>query len=97
MIDRYETENSVYYIDTENRRYLRRPIWTQYDSSPKLQYGVWLPLADRDDAVTLVKKHGFRAPETQRPSLRIMHAESVHGIITSEVISHTQVEEVPHD
>ena len=94
MIDKYETENSIYYVDIPGRRYMRRPIWETTPHSPRLEYGVWLPLADRDDAVEFVKPEGFRAPETMRPSLRIMHAESVHGIVTTQVFSHSQVESV---
>ena len=92
MIDRYETENSVYYIDRENKQYMRRPIWEQHDSSPRLQYGVWLPLDDRPDAVEIVvEAPAYRAPELRRPCLRIYHESSTMGILTSPVIRHTQV------
>lgn len=87
----YTTENSTYICDLPQRRYMRLAGAVEHgaDLSERLAYGTWLPLADRDDAVTIVPDpYGspFQAPEVRPVVLHILHERSVVGIYTSAVI-----------
>ena len=84
MITRYETENSVYEVDLDGKRYRRFPIFQAEVFSERLLYGEWLPLKDVEHPVTLL--------DDMR--LHILHETSTYGIVTSQVKAVWDVEEV---
>lgn len=89
MADVYQTKNSTYIVDMEQRRYMRLPININptHVGSERGDYGKWLPLKDVPDPVNLIP-YGmpFQAPEERPVILNILHETSTVGILTSPVL-----------
>lgn len=90
MADVYQTKNSTYVIDLDQKRYMRLPIVINpaHVGSERGDYNVWLPLKDVPEPVKLIPDPytPFRAPETRPLILNILHETSTIGILTSPVL-----------
>ena len=83
MIVTYETKNSIYEHDVENRRYRRSKREGGMESvhSHRLTYDDWHDLADREDAFIVADYwNGEKV-------LRIWEVSSVKGITTSPLVN----------
>ena len=89
-MDIYHTENSIYEIDLEGKRYRRypKPMSEQRVDSDRLKYAKWMPLADIPNPVQLVAddSNPYRAPELRGTLLHIMHESSTLGILTTPIV-----------